>query len=417
MKRQINHRQLCLESLEQRELLSVSLNEFPAAETVQTADAASDSERNVPTASAEPPVVFTEVSPAVVNLAPPKPARPASTATPSTLTIYWSSPVASSSLNTEEITYFKITVQDSKTKGTVFEGTADVAERSFVIENLEPKTRYLVLVTSCGGEGTNSAKGTLKITAATAAFPAITARKTAVSLNTATLTLTDKDKITPFVDGKTVKEYTVEITGKKTANWANAQSVVIPSGTNVLDVKKGTFSVDVSGLQPDTDYLVRITAAYTDGTKELSVTGKAISIRTAKVPAVSIAKSFFTVLDKTDYQFAVGTTAKIASLKTLGETPVKLTVYVSTGSAVDKATKALLNSVAVSAPAEAEWDSKGLFTMPSVSMDTLAAALGRSNLLAAKTLTFQFLLTFEFSGGGSATAYSKTGRLTLPAWY
>lgn len=416
MKRHITHRNLRIESLELRELMSVTASEIPQPDFVTALNEyreGQDSEVAYIADSAQP-VILAAVTP--TKLAPPKVARPSYTATPTTLTVHWTEPRATSSMSVEGITHFKVTVVDPK-KVTVFDGQAARSDSSIAITGLEPKTRYTVSITSCDETETVVAASTLRVTALTAAFPAVTARKSAVTLNTATLIITDRDRAVPFVDGKTVKTYTIEVTEKKTANWSAAQTIVIPAGTEVLDAVRGYVSADVDELKPNTDYLFRVTTAYTDASKPLSITGRNVTFRTAREPSITIAKTYFSVLDKTDYEFAVGMSARVANAKLLGDTATKLTLIASTGSALDKQTKVLLDSVTVSEPVEAVWDSKGGFVLPPVSIESLAAALGRTNLLAVKSLSFQLLITFEFSDGNSAQMYSRASRLTLPTWY
>ncbi len=62
-------------------------------------------------------------------------------------------------------------------------------------------------------------------------------------------------------------------------------------------------------------------------------------------------------------------------------------------------------------------DTKGVFTMSAVSLESIVAALGRDTVLASKTLSFQLVATFAFDDGVTATLNSKAGRATMPSWY
>ncbi|MDR0337542.1 MAG: fibronectin type III domain-containing protein, partial [Planctomycetaceae bacterium] len=304
-------RSLRFESLEFRELLSLSAAEMPQptfepAESVyvNTVDNSSVSDAaqlsaSVNTEQNQSATTFALLADTVVNLAPPKSARPNCKATPTTLEIYWSSPVATKTLNASDITGFEIIVRNSKTKEQIGNPvTVGKDVRSFLVEGLDVKTRYEITVTSCGGAGTSNAKATLKIAATTAAFPAITARASELKLTSAVLTITDKDKVVPFVDGKTTKTYVIEYVEKTTStpDWSKSTSCTIHPGVPISDAKKGTVAVKIENLKPGVQYFFRVQTSYTDGVtveKEISIDGRHSTLKTAALPTTSISKTFF----------------------------------------------------------------------------------------------------------------------------
>jgi hypothetical protein len=366
--------------------------------------------------------VFVPLSDTVVNLAPPKSARPAYKATPTTLEIYWSSPVASKTLNTSEITEFEIIVRNATTKVQVGDSiVVDQDIRSVLVEGLDVKTRYEITITSRGNAETSSAKATLKVNATTAAFPAITARASDLKTTSAILTITDRDKITPFINGKTTKTYTIEYVEKTstTPNWSNASSAVIASGELVLNEAKGTIAVKIDNLKPGTQYFFRVQTSYTDGTtvkKDISVDGRHSTFKTAALPATSISKTFFS-LNRTNYDFTIGLTGKVANTTKLEpNTTISFSLLVSTATKVVKGSGLLEEAQSITVPVDSftTVDSKGVFSMNPISLQLIIDTLGSSKMLASKTISVQLEVSFS---GIATTSYSKTARITMPTWY
>ncbi|MDR2440692.1 MAG: hypothetical protein LBE12_15125 [Planctomycetaceae bacterium] len=421
-------RTLRFESLEFRELLSVSAlgvpqPTFEPAESVYVeGTVVSESPQSVNVESNQSATVFVPLSDTVINLAPPKSARPAYKATPTTLEIYWSSPVATNTLNTSEITEFEIIVRNAATKVQVGDSiTVNHDVRSVLVEGLDVKTRYEITITSCGNSGTSSTKSTLKITATTAAFPAITAKASDLKTTSAVLTITDRDKIIPFIDGKTVKTYTIEYVEKTTStpNWNNASTCIIASGESVLDAVKGTVAVKIDNLKPGTQYFFRVQTSYTDGTtvqKDISVDGRHSTFKTAALPTTSISKTFFS-LDKTNYDFTIGLTGKIANTSKLdSNTTISFSLLVSTSTKVAKGTGLLEEAQSITLPANSftTIDSKGVFSMNPISLQLIIDALGSDKMLASKTISVQLNVSFS---GIATVSYSKMLKISMPAWY
>ncbi len=237
------------------------------------------------------------------------------------------------------------------------------------------------------------------------------------------LTITDRDKAVPFVDGKTVKKYTVQYMEKtgSTVNWASAHEMdPIEPGTAITDAKKCTIVTTVTGLQPGKTYLFRVVATYTDGTTDttdLRVEGRQATARTQKLPAITLSKSHFSVENQTDYKFAIGMTGKVASYAKLGSgITISFSLLVSTSTKIDRATGLLEGAKAVADNGFTAINSKGEFTMNGVALEDIVTALGRETVLGSKTLSFQLVATFSI-GDVNATAPSKLGRVTMPSWY
>ncbi|MDR2115579.1 MAG: fibronectin type III domain-containing protein, partial [Planctomycetaceae bacterium] len=393
-------RTLCFEPLEFRELLSISTVEIPqptfepaesvyvntSVNTPVNTSGVSELSQSAAVEQNQPfntqnqnqsATVFVPLSDPVVNLAPPKSARPAYKATPTTLEIYWNSPVATSSLNTSQITGFEIVVRNTTTKEQVGEAIpVNQDKRSILVEGLNVKTRYEILITSCGGAGTSSTKATLKMTATTAAFPAITARASDIKTTSAILTITDRDKVIPFIDGKTTKTYTIEYVEKitSTPDWTNAPSRVIVAGETVQDANKGTIAVKIDNLKPGTQYFFRVQTSYTEGVTDISVDGRHSTFKTAALPATSISKTFFS-LDQTNYDFAVGLNGKIASTNKLdSNTTISFSLLVSTATKVVKGTGLLEEAQSIQVDSFTTIDSKGVFSMKPVSLQRIIDA-------------------------------------------
>ena len=419
----VAHRRLQIESLENREMLSVTLADLPnpdyeasgsAYVANQVTTATDISPESVPNNA-----ITTE---STVSLAPPKSVKPACSATPSTLTVNWASPVASSALNTDQITHFEIIVTNAKTKQVVATTTVNADVRSALFEGLDVKTKYTITVTSCGGAGTTNAKGTLKISATTAAFPLVTVKASSMTLTTAKITVTDKDKITSFQNGLTVKTYKVEYVEKtKVLDWSQAQSFTIGADTPVADATKGTIVYELTGLNPGTQYAFRVIATYKDGVSVESTLiseGKSSTAKTAKLPAVSVTKTYFSVIDKTDYAFAISLTGKVASYAKLESgITIGYSLIVSTSTKINKTTGQLENSQVVASSTDLGCNATGVFTLDSVSLESIVEKLGRTNVLGTKALGMQLVLTFTFADGTVATSNSKIGKITLPTWY
>ncbi|MDR0705491.1 MAG: fibronectin type III domain-containing protein [Planctomycetaceae bacterium] len=441
------NRSLRFESLEFRELLSISSADvlqpsFEPAESVyvNTSDISglsnvsesfdisglsnniSESSQSIGSEQNQSATVFVPLATTEVNLAPPKSARPAYTATPTTLEIFWNSPVATKTLNTSEITGFEIIVKNSKTKEQIG-NTITVNENvhSVLVEGLDVKTRYEITITSCGGAGTSNTKATLKVSATTAAFPAITARASNLTLTSANLTITDKDKAVPFVDGKTTKTYTIEYVEKtaSTPDWSKASTKIIASGELVQDVKKGTVVVKIDNLKPGVQYFFRVHSAYKDGVtveKDITVAGRHSTLKTATLPATTISKTFFS-LNKTNYEFALGLNGKVANINKLDSgTTISFSLLVSTATKVEKGTGVLEEAESITLPVNSftTVDSKGVFSMNPVDLQLLIDELGATKMLASKTISLQLEVSFS---GITTTAYSKMTKISMPAWY
>ncbi|MDR1141398.1 MAG: fibronectin type III domain-containing protein [Planctomycetaceae bacterium] len=423
-------RSLRFESLEFRELLSISAVEIPQpgfepAESVYIdASNVSESPASANAEQAEQKnqssTAFVALADTVINLAPPKSARPAFKATPTTLEIFWTSPVATKALNTSEITEFEIIVKNSKTKeliGDTITVGSDV--RSILLEGLDVKTRYEITITSCGGSGTSSAKATLKVSATTAAFPAITARASELKLTSAVLTITDKDKVTPYLDGKTTKTYVIQYVEKtaSTPDWSKALSQTIDSGEPILDAKKGTVAVKIDNLNPGVQYFFRVQTSYTDGVtveKEISVDGRHSTFKTAALPATTISKTFFS-LDNTNYEFMIGLNGKVANITKLdSSTTISFSLLVSTATKVVKGTGIMEEALDIEIPVSfTTVDSKGVFSMKPISLQSIIDVL-ESKMLASKTISVQLKVSFS---GVTTTSYSKMTKISMPAWY
>ncbi|MDR0610270.1 MAG: fibronectin type III domain-containing protein [Planctomycetaceae bacterium] len=437
-------RSLRFESLEFRELLSISATEVPQpafepaesvcvntsnvsessgvseSSTILKSSGVSGESESISTEQIQSATVFVPLAAdTTVNLAPPKSARPAYKATPTTLEIYWSSPVATKTLNISEITGFEIVVRNSKTKeqiGNTIPGDKD--DRSILLEGLEVKTRYEITITSCGGTGTSNAKAALKVNATTAAFPAITARASNLTLTSANLTITDKDKVIPFVDGKTTKTYTIEYVEKtaSTPNWSDAstKTKTIDPGALVQDVKKGTVVVKIDGLKPGVQYFFRVNSSYSDGVTDIAVVGRHSTLKTATLPATTISKTFFS-LNKTNYELALGLNGKVANINKLDSgTTISFSLWVSTATKVEKGTGKLEEAQSITSLSFTTVDSKGVFSMEPIDLQLLIDALGAAKMLASKTISIQLEVSFN---GIATTAYSKMVKISMPAWY
>ncbi len=435
-KKKSSFRSLGLESLESRELMSATLADLPRPdfETSQSAlvsqeqagERESRTDASDEVGGRESGVPIRPLADEIVSLAPPKATRPAYVATPTTLQINWAAPVPSRTQNTNRITHFEVKLLHAQTKQVVAIQTVASSEYTALFEGLDVKTRYQAVVTSCGGAGTSNDRAERKISATTAAFPAATIRASQITLTSATLTITDRDRVTAFVDGRTVKTYAIQYIEKPTGtpSWIASTITTLPAvdaGTAVTDAKKYAIVTEVTGLQPGKNYLFRVVSTYTDGTTnttDLSVEGRAVSMRTLKLPAVSVSKSHFSVIDQTDYKFAVGLTGKVANYTKLGSgISISFSVLVSTGTKVDRTTGLLEGAKPIADNGFSAINAKGEFTMNGVSLESIVSALGRDAVLGSKTLSFQLVATFSFDDGVTATLNSKSGKATMPAWY
>lgn len=414
-------------------MLSVTVADLPdpAYETSDTAYVSDDN-------AADERIIASQTSPesdpvrvestvrteSTIYLAKPAKVKNAKVVTPTTITVNWGDPVASRTANTDMITGFELVLTNTKTKQVVETIRVDANVRTATFEGLSVKTSYSVTVTSVG-DGASSAKATQKIPATTATFPLVTIRASNMTLTSATLTITDKDKVTAFVDGKTVKSYTIQYAEKaKTIDWSKAKELpLIGPGTDVTDLKKGTIVTQVSGLTPGTQYSFRVVATYTDGTTKsilLTSEGKAANAKTASLPAVSVTKTYFSVLSNSgNYEFAIGMDAKIANYAKLGSqvTDISFSLLASTSTTIDKVTKKLTGGLPVADNDFSTIDSKGVFSMNAVSLESIVEQLGASAVLGTKALGLQLVVTFKFADGTDATLYSKVGKVTLPTWY
>jgi hypothetical protein len=296
-----------------------------------------------------------------------------------------------------------------------------VSTHSILFEGLNVKTRYEILVTSIGDSSTSSEKATLKITATTADFKATSAKASNVTMTSVKLTITDNDKNIPFVAGKTVKTYTVQYVERTASkpDWSLAQSQTLTPGTPILDTKKGTVAVQLSGLIPGTQYFFRVQTSYTDGTsvlKTINVDGRQVTFKTAAFPTISISKTSFAVDKSSGYDLAVGLTGKVANINKIetGMT-ISFSLWVSTATTIDKATGKLTGAQALSIPVTfSSINSKGEFSMLPIELESIVNTLGAGKMLASKTLSFQLEAAFS---GVTTTSCSKTGKITMPAWY
>jgi hypothetical protein len=422
----LSRRRLSLESLELREMMSVSALDMPpiSYEPAESAYFADQGNTAQVFAAESVPQTFSTLATSVVYLAPPKAAKPAYEATPSTITVHWTDPVATSTLTTTGITGFDIVVRNTKTKAIVKEATVGVSDRSFTVEGLEPQIRYEFTITSVGGADVSTTRAALKMSVSTAKFPVITGKATNLTMTAADIVITDTDKIIPFADGKTVKTYKIEYVEKVTStpNWAGASSVTIAAGSTVLDTKKGTISATIDGLKPATQYFFRVVTTYTDGssvTTPLTAEGRQVTFKTVALPATTIAKSFYSLTSSND--FAVGLSGKLTNYNKLpAGTNVSFSLLVSNLSTTVKGTGLLTNPQEISGSTFTgitPVKTTGEFSMNAVSFESITAALGSSTMLGTKTLTLQLVVTFDFPDGVTAITYSKVGKLTLPSWY
>jgi hypothetical protein len=425
------NRPLRFETLEFRELLSVSALpqvDFEPADSAYTDNAdnkniggqnlsgQNESDSNDSSQKFAPLAASSNL----IYLAPPKSARPAYVATPTTLEVYWTSPVATGNLKTDEITDFEVVIRNSKTKAIIATESVTPDTRSILFEGLDVKTRYEIVVTSRGGDETSSDRAALRISATTAAFPAITARASNLTLSSATLTITDKDKITPFVDGKTTKTYTIQYVEKVTSTpvWSNALSVTISSGTQVIDVAKGTVAVSIQDLKPGVQYFFRVLTSYSDGQnvpKDISIDGRHSTLKTLPLPATTLSKSFFSL--NSNSGLTIGLNGKVANANKLDTSmTVSFSLWVSTATAVEKTTGKLNDAVEIPSSdiTFTSLNAKGEFSMSPVSLETLITALSSAKMLASKTISFQLEVSF---GGITTTKFSKMIRVTMPTWY
>lgn len=403
-------RKLHIESLENREMLSVTLTDLPTPDYEPSATVLVSGQ----TANLQ--------NTASIELAPPQSVRNAFDATPSTLTVYWSDPIGTAKQSVDDITYFEVVLRNATTKLTLqTKVTQDAQARSMKFEGLDPKTRYEITVTSCGEANTHSTK-TLKFNATTANFPAITARAGNMTMSGGVLTITDKDREIPFANGKTTKTYTIEYVEKttsKTIDWNSAQKIVIAPGTPVDDVSGGKVSTTISGLSPNKQYYYRVVTEYVEGSKTLKVEGRHSTLRTLNVPTVSISNVQYKIADD---NLAINLNGRMNNSQKLGDAQVSHQLLVSVSTTTDRTTGKLNDSVVVDLASFGTFDSKGNFSLTQpFAFETLSSLLGASKLLQTKTVTFQILTTFDFTEDGGpenkASVYSRVSRLTLPNWY
>lgn len=406
----ITCRRLHIESLESREMLSVTLADLPTPDYEPSASALVSGQ------------TLSVQNTATIELAPPQSVRNAFESTPSTLTVHWGDPIGTAKQSVDDITYFEVVIRNATTKLTLqTKVTPDASTRSVLFEGLDPKTRYEITVTSCGDPNTLSTK-VLKFNATTANFPAITARASNMTMSGGILTVTDKDREIPFANGKTTKTYTiqyVEKTTAKTIDWNSAQKIVIGSGTPVDDVSKGQVSIAISGLSPNTQYYYRVVTEYTEGSKVLRAEGRHSTLRTLNVPTVSISSVQYKIVDD---NLALNLNARMNNSQKLGDARVSHQLLVSVSTTTDRTTGKLNDSVLVDPASFGTFDSKGNFSLTQpFAFETLSGLLDSSVLLNAKTISFQILTTFDFTEDGKpenkASVYSRISRLTLPNWY
>ncbi len=401
-------RRLGIESLETRELLSASVSELPqpeySAAVAVSQESVSDSDL----------VVQTTAATTKTKLLAPKSISKGVVATPSTLTVRWSAPTS-----TDGVTGYEITIRNSKTKAVV--GTETVAKDetlSCKFVNLDPKTKYEILITSFGdSDTTDNSKATLKVNATTAAFPNVSIKAVKPGLTSTDVIITDKDKALPFVNGKTVKTYTIQYAPKATSiNWDTAQSEEVPVGT-AGDSSKGTIAWTIAGLQPGTSYTFRVIATYTEGmgesAKTLTSAAKTSTFKTAVLPAPTISKASYTVVDG---EFGLFTTCKQTKTDLFQSGTVTYSLYFSTSTA---------KSGLIPNARHIGEDLSGTaatFSMKPVAMKTIGELLGDTSsdkpvLLGMKVIYLQLVAEYSDGNGVTAKIYSKVAKLTLPKWY
>ena len=391
-------RRLGVESLEVRELLSVSLSDLPQPEY------------SAPIA-ADLAVLAVAATPAQTKLAAPKKVSKDIDATLTTLTIRWAPPTT-----TVGITDYQVTLRDAKTKAIIAtETVVQSAPLTCKFENLHPSTKYEILVTSIGDPGaTDSSKATLTRSATTAKFSVPSIKADKPSLTSTNVVITNNDKVLPFVDGKTVKTYTIQYALKTTAiNWTAAPSVVIPAGTTAANAAKGTVNWTINGLQPGTNYVFRVTATYVEGTQTMTSTSKDVSFKTAALPAPTLSKVAFTLVGG---EFGLFATVKQPNSALFQTGSVTYSLYFSTSSA--KATGLLPDSQPIGTD---KIGTAATFNMQPVTLKAIADLLGDSSpgnpaLLGLSSINLQVVATYT-SGSVTAEIISKVLKVALPKWY
>ena len=396
-------RKLGIESLESRELLSATLADLPQPEfsPSMTAGVASISAASTTVAQ--------------TKLLAPRSVSKGIDVTPTTLTVRWSPPTA-----TNGITGYEVTLQNTLTKAIVASKIVnhnDVLSCSF--EGLDVKNRYEISITSLGDPATtDNSKATLKLTATTAAFPVVTAKVMAPGITSTEILITDKDKVLPLVNGKTVKTYTVQYAPKATTiNWDTAPTVAVPAGS-AADMAKGTVSCVIEGLLPGTNYTFRVTATYVEGTgasaKTLTSTTKDMAFKTTALPIPTLSKSAFTI---TEGELGLFVSVRQTSPALFQTGTVKYSLYVSTSTA--SSTTLLPGALPIG---EEKIDTAATFDMKPISLKTIAQLFGDSSsgdptLLGLTTISFQVAVEYTDNNGVVAQVYSRPLKVSLPKWY
>ena len=389
-------RRLGVESLESRELLNASIADLPQPEYA-------------------PPIIATAATTTVTQtkLLAPKSVSKGIDVTPTTLNVRWAHPSS-----TIGITGYEVTLIHTQTKAIVKTVTVNLGnDLSCKFEGLSDKTKYQISIKSLGDpDTTDNSKATLNLSATTATFPVVTAKAQKPGLTSTEIIITDKDKIIPFENGKTVKTYTVQYAAKATSiNWSAAPSVVVPAGT-VADAAKGTISCVINGLQPGENYVFRVTATYTEGTgsaaRTLTSTSKDVSFKTTALPAPTLAKAEFTIING---ELCLFPTVKQTNPTLFQTGTVSYTLYFSTTTAKiglpPDAQKIGTDKIGTAAT----------FTMQPFTLKEIAALLGESSpgkpaLLGLTSFNLQLVATYT-DGGVTAEVYSKVLKVSLPKWY
>ncbi len=410
-------RRLGIESLENRELLSVSLAEIPQPDYSSALVADQDYGSMAPAASVQTEAEITTIT----KLAAPKSVSKGTSVTPSTVTVNWLAPAS-----TLGITHYELKIVDSATKNAVSATAVKVNvgdTLTWTFEGLQAKSRYEVQITSMGAPATtDSVKATLKISASTPAIALATVKAVKPGLTSTNVTITDKDKYIPFVDGKTVKTYEVQYAVKSTSPvWTTG--AVIASGTTVSNATKGTIDTSISGLLPGTNYIFRVLTSYVDGVlKETILTsqGKNGSFKTVALPVPTIAKVAFTLVGGDIGVSVSGKQTKPELYTTAGT--VKYSLYVSTSSTVNKATGRLDGAQRLTLSGEEIIGGAATFSMKSVSLTDIGGILDTASsssmkLLNSTSITFQIVAEYFENDVLVQTVCSRASKFTLPKWY
>lgn len=331
-------------------------------------------------------------------------------------TVQWTYPVGAA-----EVT-FDIKVYDSN-KALIASSTqtSDPTETdpyTYSLTGLTPGSKYFVEITALT-EDPYVKSTTYKITVQTPAYQPVTVKAGKTSVLDAEVTVTDTNVNKDDTNTSYVVEYTNVVDGKGKPDWNTAATVTIQSAEFLQSTSK---TISLTGLNPSTQYYVRVVKITTDGTNPImAANGKEAKLKTATAPTAAISKSGF-AMDGTDFGFKFTGTTPLKS-DTKGILPNSTFAYkiiVSSSSTTNASTGKLDGDVAEFVMTVANGELT--FESPVVKFSDLAKAVasgGLGDLTQFSTLYFQLEVVYTETGetDSYATTYTKAAKIALPKWF